>query len=337
MGAAHINVSLLIATRNRATLLDKTLSNLAIQRTERGSVELIVVDNGSTDRTSSVLRNYRGEAELISLYEPIAGKSRALNAAMEVARGALVVFTDDDISPTPGWLKSLDQAAGRHEEAQVFCGPIIPDFPLNTPMWLQNHPMASAMFGKFQPRLPEGPLPEPLIPFGGNFAVRLSAARFERFRLDLGPSPTQGPLFNEDTEFVRRFRHWPNHTCYVPSASVRHYISPENLELPRICERAFHLGRGHVAEFCIPELLSSSRARLGVGLDSDPVKRYEKAGLMNFYCGQLFQFHESGNVHFDDALNSALHDIGVQSSSELLGKSARCFYNTFCKARSTAR
>src|SRR5258708_17983076 len=233
------HVSVLIATRNRASLLSNMLSSLARQQLNRDTrIEVIVVDNGSTDETSNVLRQHQERFELVPLYENTPGKSRALNRALEVAKGELLVFADDDITLSPMWLESLNRCSHQYKAARAFCGPIVPNFPPSTPDWIQNHPSTASMFARFEPNIPEGPLPEPLLPFGCNFSVRSCDARGHRFRLDLGPSAANGPLFNEDTEFVRRFRQHPDHIIYVPTAMVRHHISLDRITLPAISERA---------------------------------------------------------------------------------------------------
>ena len=72
------------------------------------SVELLVVDNGSTDHTRTIaskasLRNMN----LRYVSEPKAGQSIARNTGILAARGEIIVFTDDDVSPAPDWLGKM--------------------------------------------------------------------------------------------------------------------------------------------------------------------------------------------------------------------------------------
>jgi len=319
------DISVLVATRNRARQLERMLLSIEGQALEGRSCELIVVDNGSVDDTRSVLKREWTCFTLVALYEETAGKSRSLNRGLDVAAGDLVVFTDDDITASPVWLRSLYEAFEKYSSAAVFCGPIVPSFPPGTPEWMRNHARADDMFGRFEPGLAEGPLPVRMLPFGANFAARSSVMGGMRFRLDLGPSEENGLLFGEDTEFVERLQGKSQDIIFVSAARVDHHITPSHLELSSLLERAFHLGRG-----------IAMRERKGVFLDpprfqSTPIDQgfvglVERGGRINHYLGQLYQLHLLGERSFDPGLRQALDHLKIHSNLDLLGKSARLFY-----------
>ncbi len=84
------------------------LSNLIVP--SEFDVELLIVDNGSTDETQALLSNYNsqiGELSLVILTEPQKGKSRALNRALAVATGEIILFTDDDVLPPANWISGM--------------------------------------------------------------------------------------------------------------------------------------------------------------------------------------------------------------------------------------
>lgn len=65
------------------------------------SVEIVVVNNGSTDETSNLLREEVAiprSQELIVLVEQRPDKSNAVNRALSVARGDMLMLLDDDVS-----------------------------------------------------------------------------------------------------------------------------------------------------------------------------------------------------------------------------------------------
>ena len=74
-------VSVIIATRDRAGPLARTLSSLSRQEVGRLAWQVLVVDNGSSDSTRDVIDSFKGRLPLIGLNEPTPGKSRALNVA----------------------------------------------------------------------------------------------------------------------------------------------------------------------------------------------------------------------------------------------------------------
>ena len=65
--------------------------------------EILVVDNGSTDRTPEIIKR----AGLRRVPEPVPGLSRARNRGIEAASTDFVVFMDGDCVVTRGWLRAL--------------------------------------------------------------------------------------------------------------------------------------------------------------------------------------------------------------------------------------
>lgn len=104
-----MNVSVIICTLNRAESLEATVRSfgqVAIPHSVKP--EILVVDNGSTDGSLERARslNVKGFASQV-ISEPRKGKSRALNLGLARAGGDLLVFTDDDVRPSPDWLTRI--------------------------------------------------------------------------------------------------------------------------------------------------------------------------------------------------------------------------------------
>lgn len=95
----------------------------AVKVPDGWKVEMIVADNGSSDRTAEVVDSASHSAIAIRrVFEPVSGKSRAQNTAMAHARGEVLLFTDDDVEPAENWIecmaaplleRSCDAVAGR--------------------------------------------------------------------------------------------------------------------------------------------------------------------------------------------------------------------------------
>ena len=104
-GPPDVEATVLICTYNRADDLDRTLTSLSRTKS-RLSWDVIVVDNNSNDRTSTVVERHARDfpVRVHYLFEPRQGKSRALNAGIGRARAILIVFTDDDVVVPEGWL-----------------------------------------------------------------------------------------------------------------------------------------------------------------------------------------------------------------------------------------
>ena len=99
-----VQISAIVATRNRATYLRKALQSLLDQSLDPESYEIIVVDNGSQDETKKIVAEISPAPNLRYLYEPAPGVSRARNLGWRAARGTYVSFMDDDAVACRNWL-----------------------------------------------------------------------------------------------------------------------------------------------------------------------------------------------------------------------------------------
>jgi glycosyltransferase involved in cell wall biosynthesis len=106
-------ISVVIPTRDRATLLRASLASLVAQTLERSRVEVVVVDDGSTDDTAAVCKGMESQLEL--RYHRIApsGISAAKNLGIFVASAPIVLFFDDDDVADPDLLR---QHLREHED-----------------------------------------------------------------------------------------------------------------------------------------------------------------------------------------------------------------------------
>ena len=102
-------VSIVICTRNHAENLKRTLIALTgVLIPEHLNCELIVVDNASTDATRDVVSSQTlPSLEIRYVYESRRGLSNARNAALRVAGGDMILWTDDDVRPPPNWIESM--------------------------------------------------------------------------------------------------------------------------------------------------------------------------------------------------------------------------------------
>jgi glycosyltransferase involved in cell wall biosynthesis len=281
-----IDVSVIVATRNRAKELYAMLSSLERQPQAQISYEVIVVANGCSDDTSAVLAQLTTTKPLRAVYLDRAGKSAALNRGMEVARGNLLAFTDDDVIVSDAWLAELWRAYHEHSSAAGFCGPIKPMYPDSTPSWLRSHPFRVPAFAEFQPPFAKAQCCT-LLPFGPNLSVRRCVSTGLRFRTDLGASDINGPISCEDTEFASRIKQHAGPIWYIPTAAVEHKIRLEQLTYSWLVERAFVLGQSLVAQ-TRPEVHYHNPV-WHIPLQPSAWSRFDRSLLANFFIGQLWQ------------------------------------------------
>lgn len=86
------SVSVIIPNHNYARYLATTIESVLTQRV--GSIDLIIVDNGSTDDSRDVISRYRGE--LTAIYQENLGQASARNTGLMNAKGDLISFLDAD-------------------------------------------------------------------------------------------------------------------------------------------------------------------------------------------------------------------------------------------------
>lgn len=108
-----------VATYNRAPRLERLLRSLAAQ--DFPDFEVVVYDDASTDATAEVLSSWTTRLPLTVLRgDRNRGPAHGRNAAWRAADADLVLFTDDDCQPLPGWV-AAHVAAGGPRRVTVGC------------------------------------------------------------------------------------------------------------------------------------------------------------------------------------------------------------------------
>jgi cellulose synthase/poly-beta-1,6-N-acetylglucosamine synthase-like glycosyltransferase len=93
-GPFQPSVTILIAAYNEEKEIEKTLKNKLDLDYPKDKLEIIIISDGSTDKTDDIVRNYTGERVRLIKQETRAGKTSALNLAVPHARGEVIAFSD---------------------------------------------------------------------------------------------------------------------------------------------------------------------------------------------------------------------------------------------------
>jgi GT2 family glycosyltransferase len=228
------SLSLVIATYNRARLLDECLSAVRRQPFSDGD-EILVADNASTDGTASVVAAHQvaGGPRVRYLHVAQPGKSFALQAAVASARGSLLAFLDDDVLVDDGWLAAI-RAAMADPQVVLAGGPVLPRWERPAPRWLA---IGNGPFNRLAAPialLHYGDRPGELGPrtlLGANMVIRRDALEaIGGFATHLGK--LRGTLLSgEDADLCARVadRGWS--TRYAPDAIVRHWVPAARMRL----------------------------------------------------------------------------------------------------------
>jgi GT2 family glycosyltransferase len=160
------DVSVVVPTHNRSSLLKRHLEALAAQTYPRDSTEWIVVCDGCTDESAVVARE-AGANRVIE--KQGGGAASARNAGLDLATSPFVLFIDDDIIPDPIWIQAL-VADFRPDDSRILHMGYCPHAPsgIHTHLDRRN---AAWYEGKIQALRAPGYEPRFTDFFSGNFGV----------------------------------------------------------------------------------------------------------------------------------------------------------------------
>jgi GT2 family glycosyltransferase len=228
--SGHTHVTVLICTCNRADHLSATLNSLSGIDAPNVNWGVLVVDNNSTDHTSSVLADWvrKFPVPLRRLFEPRQGKSFAANSGIAAATGQVIAFTDDDVRVRSDWLRRIVEGMDRYT-CDYVGGPVIPLWEREPPSWF---PPTNGLLWGVIALLDYGAEPMDFgrrVPLGVNMAVRRQA--FERIGVfDVRLGRKVGTLLGqEQREWCLRARAAGLTGYYLPDVVVQHFVPADRL------------------------------------------------------------------------------------------------------------
>jgi glycosyltransferase involved in cell wall biosynthesis len=115
-------ITVVVPVRNGESTIGRCLQAICVQHWEGNELEVIVVDNGSTDRTLQKIADEFPSVRLLQENKP--GVSHARNLAIREARGDWIAFTDADCVPTPTWIQALVRRAADSQDVSFVGGSI---------------------------------------------------------------------------------------------------------------------------------------------------------------------------------------------------------------------
>jgi glycosyltransferase involved in cell wall biosynthesis len=305
-------LSILIATYNRAMLLGETLDYMARVHQPAGLAwEVVVIDNNSRDDTRHVVESRQAgfPVPLRYLFESRQGRSAALNAGHAATNAPFILYTDDDVRVAPDWLGAGAQALA--EEWDYIGGPVDPIWEAPRPAWL--HPslhgtIAILDYGQSQFIFEE----RCRVPLGANMGMRRDLLdRIGGFREDLGRSNGRKILGQEVPELLSRARAVGARGLYVPELRVEHHVPAARLtrsyfrrwwygkgvskstfelvqpmtELGLDLRTEPHIGR--VPRFMVGSALRDVAGYVKESVTGDPAARFQREMMLAYAAGYI--------------------------------------------------
>jgi hypothetical protein len=231
------DVSVVVCTRNRATLLADALASLYDLSTDEFVYEIVVVDNGSTDGTREVVHHAHSESKhpVRYVYESEPGIVAARNRGIAEARGRWLAFFDDDQLADWHWLAELYR--GATERGALSVGGAV-NLALPSDCARSLAPPVRMLLGEALHGDEPVRYGGRLTPGCGNWLLERSV--FERVGMFQRSIAGRG----EDTDLFERLQRAGIPSWYVPTAVIHHMTPPERLMQPYIVDLARRMGRG---------------------------------------------------------------------------------------------
>lgn len=98
-----VKYSVIVPSYNSGSTIRSCLSSLLNQSLSKEDYEIIVVDDGSTDNTGSIIMEF----QVKYLWQPNSGPAAARNHGAREAKGGIILFTDSDCVPAYNWIEEM--------------------------------------------------------------------------------------------------------------------------------------------------------------------------------------------------------------------------------------
>lgn len=248
---APMHASVIIPTSGRPQELGRTLESILSQDAPACEHEVLVVENGEKGGAERVVRRAlreRPRSAVRYLHDATPGLLSGRHRGALEARGEILVFVDDDIDATQGWLQSIVGTFGA-SSVHLVGGRNLPQFEVEPPAWLEGFWYTPPHGGRACIYLSLLDLGEAELQidanyvWGLNFAIR-RATLFELggFHPDNIADELQQFQGDGETGLTMKANERGLRAIYQPKARIHHRIPASRLTAEYFCRRAFYQG-----------------------------------------------------------------------------------------------
>jgi glycosyltransferase involved in cell wall biosynthesis len=244
-----LSVVILGCSRNRGWSLERALLSIfddvsASSLASDASLEIVVVDNGSTDDTVTRLGRLRErEPRLRWVTEPTPGISVARNRALAETQADIVVWFDDDVSVVPGWLDAHLNAYRTHPDCDAVGGAITLAFDTRRPWWLGRRLESNLAAFVIEPTTMKRLTRGDALPYGATMSMRREALLVAgRFDEKLG-RVDRSLISGEETAMFHHMMDRGHSLWLCGAAQVLHNIPADRTKFRWMAARMYAQGR----------------------------------------------------------------------------------------------
>ncbi|MEA3443557.1 MAG: glycosyltransferase [Bacteroidota bacterium] len=233
-----MELSIIICTYNRAQFLPDALESLKKQKLKKDKFEIVLINNNSTDATENISKIFEKQnPELNFQYhkETSQGLSYARNKGIEVAKGKIIAFIDDDAIAEPDYAENILRVTEEFPDYTGFGGKVSPIYPNKTePVWMSKY--IQGLVSKVDYGEKTGPFDNKKYPVGCNMIFRREVFdELGAFNVDL--------KFRSDDKFIfLKLREHKKNILYAPTIAVHHNIDASRLTYDFIVKLCIQIG-----------------------------------------------------------------------------------------------
>ncbi|MCA1454142.1 glycosyltransferase family 2 protein [Bradyrhizobium sp. BRP22] len=230
-------ISIIVCTHNRAESLRVCLNSIehAATTTPAIDVELVVVDNASTDATAALLRDWQRSTSIPCrvVFAAQRGLSQARNCGVDHATGKIIAFTDDDCTLASDYFERLEQAYAEDATPSLRGGRVELGDPRDLPFTIKTDRVLQKFLGGHPGGFIHGcnlTMTRSVLDLVGRFDVRLGAGQ------PIGAA--------EDSDFVYRAHRRGVTVLYDPSIVVFHHHGRRDPAVVSQLQGVYNIGNG---------------------------------------------------------------------------------------------
>jgi poly-beta-1,6-N-acetyl-D-glucosamine synthase len=122
--SSGIFVSVIVPCRNEEKNIPLLLSDLVAQDYDPALIEIMIIDDNSTDSTLAAAYGFPGISDLKIFKNKGSGKKSAIRTGVEVCSGELIITTDADCRVGSRWISSITSFCNEHHP-ELIIGPVV--------------------------------------------------------------------------------------------------------------------------------------------------------------------------------------------------------------------
>lgn len=240
--------SIVIPTYNRATILRNCLQHIYTMNSPNGDWEVLVVDNGSKDKTREIIKEFqKKQYNLRYFYTERPGLHVGRNLGMEESRGEILCYMDDDSFVSKSWLVGIEEAF-KDKDVALVGGPCLPLYESKPPKWIEKL-WSHNEYGKslsylsltdFGTSIKE--IPANYI-YGCNLSIRKNILlKLEGFHPDGMPKELQIYRGDGEVYITLSIIDKGKKALYHPKVCIEHFIQNSRLSKEYFLSRAYNQG-----------------------------------------------------------------------------------------------